>query len=207
MTSKLEQRHGLFHRRTYEIIDKEILITSRTLSSGETTKYQIFDLSDTTVREFKREWGWIVLALLSFVPSISFISDAINLKVSYPLVPAAGFWLVSVAFVLLYLNKSYDKIIFKRWQNDSGLFVIWNNKPNKEKFDAFYEKLMEEIKKTKVNPKLSSEQKLELYANHLQFLADEDVISGEEAEEIYSRKKKAMDKERSKILGIVPNQA
>lgn len=219
MTMKLEQRRGLFNRRTYEIIDKEIVITSRTLTSGDTSKYQIFDISDNTVREFKRDWGSIFWALLVFLPSIPIMQDAMDLKDFYPLFAAAGFWMLSLVFVMRYFQKSYDKIIFKRWQDDLGLFVVWNNKPNKELFENFYEKLMEEIRKTKISPKLSLEQKLEIYRNHLLFLIDEDVISQVEANDIYERKKKAMEKEREReekikgkgekgrVLRLVPDQA
>ncbi|RMG59751.1 MAG: hypothetical protein D6717_01105 [Gammaproteobacteria bacterium] len=115
-------------------------------------------------------------------------------------------WLISLIFVFVYTYKSYDKIIFKRWQDDVPVFFIYNNNPDRDSFHDFYSQLTEKIRKTRVNPKLSAPQKLEVYSKHLQFLVDEDVISPQEAKDIYERKRMRMDMEKSGITGIVPDK-
>lgn len=195
------------HKRTYEIIDKEILVTNQTLTHGETNKYPLFDLSENTIREFRREWAWLIIATFCLLPSFAFIHDAISLRVLYPLIAATGLFLLALVFVFIFYRKSYDKIIFKRWQNDTGAFVIWNNKPNKELFAAFVDQLLLEIKQTKINPKLSDEERLSLYKDQLQFLVDETVISKNEAIEILERKRRVLAKASSNIVGIVSSSS
>lgn len=203
MSRILKQRHGLFDRRTYEIKEKELIVTHEGLSSGTQHSFEIFDLSETTVREFKREWAWFIAGILCFLPSLKFVFDAIKLGALFPIYPAVTFWVISAILLIMFFDRSYDKLIFTNWKTGEGMFVIWNNKPNKVEFNRFMEELVREIKETKINPKLSPEQKLDIYADSLSFLVNEEVISSEEAEAILQRKEKEMKQSKSNILKIV----
>jgi hypothetical protein len=201
------QRHGLFYRRTYEIVGSEIVIENSRLASGDTARYQIFDLADTTERYFERAWGWLAAAAALALFSIPFVADAIHLRAGFPLVAAALCWLGVACLWLAYLDKSYDKIVFNHWQTGKGVFVIWNNNPNKAEFERFVGALLEKIRSIRVNPKLSPEQKLDIYGRQLAFLVQENVLTAEEAKAFYERKEKAFARDKANVVSIVQGHA
>lgn len=207
MALVLEQRHGPFFKRRYEIADNEIVITDRRLAGGGTSRFQIFELSDKTEREISRRPGWLAAAAIAAIPAGLFIKDAISMQATFPLVPAGFFLVCSLALSMMYFYQSYDKIIFNNWQTGKWMFVIWNNKPNKAAFDAFYEALVEEIRKTRVNPRISPEQRLDIYAKQLQFLVEETVLSADEARKILERKERSMKQEKAPVVSIASRQA
>src|SRR5438093_12525556 len=206
MSTKLVQRRGL-HKRTYEIVADQVVLESQTLTTGWTTRYQIFDLADATERQFKRDWRWLAGAIVCALFSIPLVSDAIGLRAFFPLIGAALCWLGAGALWLQYLEKSYDNIIFVHGQTGNGVFVIWNNKPDKAACDDFCNTLLDKIRRTRVNPKLTTEQKLEVYGRHLALHVQENVLSADEARTFFERKEKAFAREKATVVSIVPGQA
>ena len=204
---KLVQRHGLFHTRTYEIVGNEIVIENNRLASGDTAHYQIFDLAEATERYYERAWRWIAGAAILVLFSIPFVVDAIRLGAGFPLVAAGMCWLGAAALGYGYLERSFDKVVFNHWQTGKGLFVVWYNKPSKQAFEAFMDALIEKVRTTRVNPKLSPEQKLEVYGRSLAFLVQEQVLTADEASSFYERREKAFARERANVISLVPGAA
>ena len=203
---KLVQRHGLFSKRTYEIVGSEIVIENDRLTSGDTARYQIFDLAEATDRYFVRDWRFLAGAVVLALFSIPFVLDAVHLRTGFPLFAAALCWLGAAACAYAHLEKSYDQIVFNHWQTGKGVFVIWNNKPDKAAFNAFRDALVEKIRSLRVNPKLGPEQKLEVYGRSLAFLVQEEVLTAEEAKALYERKEKALARDRANVISLVPGR-
>ena len=64
--------------------------------------------------------------------------------------------------------------------------------------------LIEKVRTTRVNPKLSPEQKLEVYGRSLAFLVQEQVLTADEASSFYERREKAFARERANVISLVP---
>ena len=139
MVTRLEQRHGLFNRRTYEIVGNDIIITRRTLTYGSTTRYPLFELSDNTVRQYNREWKCVVWAALFFLFSLPLASQALTLNDTGLMLTAAVLWTCALIYLYLFHSHSQDTISFRNWRNNEAMFFLWNNKPDRETFNAFYE--------------------------------------------------------------------
>jgi hypothetical protein len=191
MTTKLIQRHGLFHKRTYELVGNEIVIENDRLTSGDTARYQI------------RDWRYLAGAVVLALFSIPFVTDAMHLRTGFPLLAAALCWLGAAACAYAHLEKSYDQIVFNHWQTGKGVFVIWNNKPDQAAFQAFRDSLLEKIRSLRVNPRLSPEQKLEVYGRSLAFLVQEEVLTADEAKAFYERREKAFAREQANVITLV----
>ena len=201
---KLAQRHGLFSRRLYEIVGNEIVIENRRLGGGDTARYAIFDLSETTERYYVRAWRYLVGASLLALFAIPFIVDAIKLRTGFPLFAVAMCAIGAAALWLRYLDKSYDQVIFNHWQTGKGVFILWNNKPNQAEFERFMGALVEKIRGLRVNPRATPAQRLEIYANHLAFLVKEEVLTPEEAKAFYARKEQALARDKASVIALVP---
>jgi len=204
MSTRLEQRHGLFARRSYAIVDNEVVIENRRLGSGDTARYPIFDLSDTTDRYFTRAWRYLAGALALAAFSIPFVIDAVQLRTGFPLAGAALCWIGAALCALGYVSKSYDQIVFNHWQTGKGVFVVWNNKPNRAEFERFMEALVGKIRSLRVNPRATPAQRMEIYGRHLSFLVQEGVLTGDEARGFYARKEQALERDKANVIALVP---
>ena len=206
MSTKLVQRHGLFRKRVYEIAENELVIENSTFTAGDTARYEIFDLSERTERYFRRDLRWIVGAVVVALFGSIFAWDAIKLGATFPLIATGLCLALAAGMGAMYVERSYDQVIFTHHQTGNRIFILWNNKPNKAEFQRFYDALIDKIRALRVNPKATPQQKLDLYARQLFFLVQEEVLTPDEAKVAYERKEKAFAKERANVISIVPGR-
>jgi hypothetical protein len=107
----------------------------------------------------------------------------------------------------MYFKRSWDRVIFRRWQDNRSAFVMWHDKPSAPEFETFYATLVDLIRRARLNPRMTPDQKMEVYTQHFQFLVDEDVVSAEQANQYLEQKRAALRSEQSKVISLVKKGA
>jgi hypothetical protein len=207
MSNTLTQRHALFSTLHFEIVDGGVVVTHRSPSSGFQERFSLFELSDSTEREMHREWGWVVIAVVVALLAGPFFQDAVRLRALAPAWIALGVLAVSTVCVFMYFKRSWDRVIFRRWQDNRSAFVMWHDKPSAPEFETFYATLVDLIRRARLNPRMTPDQKMEVYTQHFQFLVDEDVVSAEQANQYLEQKRAALRSEQSKVISLVKKGA
>jgi len=207
MSNTLTQRHALFSTLHFEIVDGGVVVTHRSPSSGFQERFSLFELSDSTEREMHREWGWVVIAALVALLSVSFFQDAFRLRALVPAWIGFGVLAAATVCVFMYFKRSWDRVIFRRWQDNRSAFVMWHNKPGAQEFETFYSTLVDLIRRARLNPRMTPDQKMEVYTQHFQFLVDEDVVSAEQANQFLEQKRASLRSEQSKVISLVKKGA
>ncbi len=203
MSNTLTQRHALFSTLHFEIVDGGIVVTHRSPSSGFQERFSLFELSDSTEREMHREWGWVLLAVVVALLSGPFFQDAIQLRAMGAVWVALGVLGASGVCVFMYFKRSWDRVIFRRWQDNRSAFVMWHDKPNAAEFEAFYTNLTDLIRRSRLNPRMTPDQKMEVYTQHFQFLVDEDVVPADQANQFLEQKRASLRSEPSRVISLV----
>jgi len=192
-TERLLQKRLIIGRRIFEIFDgKEISVSFKNLTKSSESTIRIFDLDPKTERIVRKELSWLIAAVVFTLLSVTGLIEAIEKMALNESLFTLVFLIPGIMCWFNYLQKSYDMIIVKYYNNGEPALYFWNNKPNKSEFERFIQNLIELINNLKVDPRLSPTRRLEIYSQYLQFLCDEDVLSSTEAEQILNRKKKKM---------------
>ena len=203
MNNTLSQRHALFSTLHFELVDGGIVVTHRSPSSGFQERFSLFELSDSTEREMHREWGWVIVAVVVALLSMPFFQDAARVRAPGPAWVALGILVASAVCVHMYFKRSWDRVIFRRWQDNRSAFVMWHDQPNPSEFEAFYTMLIDLVRRARLNPRMTPEQKMEVYTQHFQFLVDEDVVPAEQANQLLEQKRAALRNESSRVVSLV----
>lgn len=203
MGNTLIQRHALFSTLRFEITDGAIVVTHRSPSSGFQERFSLFELSDNTEREMHREWAWIVIAALVALLSLPFFQDAIQLRAMGPAWVAGGVLAAAGVCVFMYFKRSWDRVIFRRWQDNRSAFVMWHNQPDAREFESFYGTLIDLVRRARLNPRMTPDQKMDVYTQHLQFLVDENVVSADQANQFLEQKRASLCSEPARVISLV----
>lgn len=191
---KLIQKKKLFKgEQIVEIVEeKKIRITYSTLFERKERSVDLFDLDPKFDKYYNRPIGKLITAGVLFLISSPFIYEAVTEASIVALLVSSLFVLPGLLYILIFYYQSADLIILRYRSTGSVAFSLWNNLPNSNEFEAFLNSLMKLVSTPRSNPRLSSEEKLELYLRHLEFLANENVITTSEAQSIYERSKEQL---------------
>jgi hypothetical protein len=203
MSGMLKQRHALFSTLNFEIVDGGVIVTHHSPSSGFQERFSFFELSENTEREMHREWPWLVAAALMIPLAALFVNDALRLQTWTPAWAATGIACAAVVCGYQYFRRSWDRVIFRRWQDDRSAFFMWYNKPDPEEFASFHDTLIDNIRRARLNPRMTPDQRMEIYTQHLQFLVDEGVVTTDQANELLEQKRIALRSEKPKVVSLV----
>ena len=203
MDSLYQKRFGR-GSQTLDISDKSnIKITYSSLTNKSEEIYNLFDIDENHERYLVRPIKWLVLAAIFFAISYPFVSDYFEYKDVGFLGLMLVFVVPGIICIQQYFQKHSDLIVFRYRSNGEVAFYLWNNNPSEEKLKEFLSGLSTLIKSIKINPKATDEQKLSLYKEYLQILLSEDVITEDEAIQIYERtSKKIENKDKAAVLSI-----
>ena len=205
---KVIQKKLLHGKRELEIFeDKQVKVYFSTLTNIAEETISIYDLDEHYDRVLYRDLKWIIASVLSLIVSLKFFFDAISLMELFPVRPGMGFFLLALIFLGIYLYRHQDQIVFKFYKTEQPAIVFWNNKPDIQTFKGFIDELVTLIKKTRTNPNLTINDKLDIYLEQLSFLVDENVLSPDEAEKIFIRTKNRLEKKsNNNVVKLVKPQ-
>lgn len=99
----------------------------------------------------------------------------------------------------LYIS-SKSLLIYTNRHNGANLFVISPNRPSKEAVTDFISKLKDRIESIRYPENISFDEKIEIYAKHLEFLLNEGVLTEKEYNDI---SKRALSKNNADIIKMV----
>jgi ribosomal protein S16 len=63
--------------------------------------------------------------------------------------------------------------------------------------------LIDNIRRARLNPRMTPDQRMEIYTQHLQFLVDEGVVTTDQANELLEQKRIALRSEKPKVVSLV----
>jgi len=194
----LKQKKFLNGKREFYLDDdKTIKVKFSSFSKTNEETIELFNLEDKFERIVYREIKYLIAFVPMFLIGCKFLYDAFIFPDVFPFA-VSGLFLIPAALSLVYFFVlQQDQIIIRYYQSSDAALLIWNNRPNNKECAEFVSRLVETIKKLKLNPKLDNEKKLEIYSRYLEFLTDEKVLSEKEAKQIFDRTAKRMKKEAS----------
>lgn len=181
--------------RKYQLIDGKQLKTTFSKLSGKNIEIvELYSLENKYERIVYREIKWVLAAICTALITCKFAYDAFIFSDPFPVNFALFFATFTAILVAVYFINHHDQLVFRLYQSSDPGLLIWATKPTEEEAIRFADNLVKSIDKLKVNPNLTLDKKLEIYANSLSFLCDEEVISEKEAEQIYERTRKRFEK-------------
>lgn len=188
---KIVQRKKLFKGvQVAEIVDeKKLKITYTSLFERKERSVDLFDFDPKIDKYYNRPVSKLITAGVAFLISSPFLYQAITESNLVALLVSAVLIFPALLYVLVFYYQSADLVILRYRSTGNVALSLWNNLPNSDEFDTFLNTLMKLVSAPRSNPRLSSEEKLEMYRRHLEFLANEGVITVDEAESIYERTK------------------
>jgi hypothetical protein len=204
-TLKFSQRRVFGGSRTFELVNpRQLKITFKRLSGSNIELIDLYNLDLKYERIVYREIKWLVLAVIAMAMVVMAGYTAYDNASTAPLGTAILFGGISIALICLFIHRGQDQYVFRVYQSDEPGLLMWANKPSLDAATAFADHLVELINKQRLDPRMSDEDRLEVYANHLGFLVDEEVLSEKEAEQIFVRKQKRLAKASSKrVVSLV----
>ena len=190
--------------RKYELIDgKQLRTTFSRLSGKNVELVELYNLENKYERIIYREIKWLIVAICTGLLACKFAYDAIVFPDPFPTNFALFFSVLTGALVAIYFINYHDQLVFRIYQSSEPGLLIWATKPKETEAISFADSLVSAISKLKVNPNLTPDKKLEIYANSLSFLCDEDVLSEKEAEQIFERTRKKLEKSsKASVISI-----
>jgi len=200
----IEQKKFMFGQKKIEILDKgRVRVTHSSFRSKNEEVFNLFDLDNETDRYLNRPISYLIVGGLLCIPSIPFFIDFAKNPDHVPLFMTLIFLIPAIICIQQYYYKVIDIIVYRFHNNGNAAITLWNHLPSDKDVNSFIETLSSEIKSLRLNPKLDNSQKLEIYKSNLEFLADEKVITENEAISIYKRTKKKLDgEEKVKLFSI-----
>lgn len=181
--------------RKFELIDgKQLKTTFSRLSGKNIELIDIYNLENKYERIIYREVKWIILATFTALITCKFAYDAVIFPDPFPINFALFFAALTATLVVIYFINYHDQIVFRLYQSANPGLLIWASKPSESEALKFADDLVSAINKLKINPNLSPDKKLEIYSNSLSFLCDEGVISEHEAQQLFERTRKKMER-------------
>ena len=197
---KIVQKRWPFMTLSHEVKDRNVVVAFESLTAGSVETHLLFDLSETTERHLKRELRYLVGAAAFAFLTIPFIIDAATMKLGASYFFICVFGAGAIACAYTYLRHSFDRVYFTRHADGKTAFVMWYNKPNPEEFRKFYDYLIAEIGRARLNPRATHGQKMQAYQRALQFLCDEGVVTEAEANEFLRKKNDSVRKNQETVV-------
>lgn len=194
----LTQKKLFNGKREFTINDgKSITSKYSSISSANEETIELFKLDIKYERIVYRELKYLVITVPLLLIGLNFLYDAIHFPDPVPYAIAGMFLIPGAISIFYFFICQQDQIIIRYHQSQNAALIFWRNRPNKEEFDIFIAELITETKKQTIDPNLNYRQKLEIYAKYLEFLANENVLTEQEAQKIYDRTENRLKKESS----------
>ncbi len=165
--------------------------------------YNLFDLSEKFDREYRFPMKWAISSTLSLVVAAGFAFGGIHLPFIGALFASGLCFSVSVASLVKFFHQRVEHVYIRNRRTGEVAFTLWVDPNDHDSLDSFLISLTEEIHGARVHPDATNETRLEAYKDALEFLLNEQVLSGEEAKGLYDRTKSRMtEKVPAKLYAI-----
>ncbi|MEZ5536213.1 MAG: hypothetical protein R3F02_11400 [Thiolinea sp.] len=140
--TKLRQRSLLFGNREFIIRNNEFLLIRETsLFRRHETLIPLKALQATPTYSSSFSIKWLFNSLLALALGILFFywADRFTLPILY--IPGAVFLATTLLFVYRFFLYTTRLTIFRHATNNENYLFLWRNRPDKQKFEQFIQKL------------------------------------------------------------------